>query len=100
MEGIKIFEQQLSEKCKLAILVGGVHSDNPMTTMNNVVSKYVGKKPHNYSRYFHGIEISLDNPWTRIVIGDIGNLPFEEFDSFLRKRERREKLKQINEISR
>jgi len=91
---VKIFEQQLSEKCKFTIIVGGVYSNNPKSVMDEVISNYVGDSPHN-----QWIDIKLNNPWTRVITGDIRDLPFENFKTFLKRRERKEKLNKINEIS-
>jgi len=91
---VKIFEQQLSKKCKFAILRGGIHSDKPFTFMSEQTLKYVGDTPHNQF-----VDMTLTDPWTRVIINDMSDLPFENFDAFLKRRERKEKLDNINEIS-
>lgn len=94
MENVKIFEQRLSEKCKFAIIVGGVHSDNPKEVVDIAVSNYVGKTPHN-----QWVDIKLNDPWTRVVTSNIQDLPFENFQTYLKRKERKKKLDKINEIS-
>jgi hypothetical protein len=78
MKGVKIVEQLLKDeqsqiKGKVAILVGGMDSENPKEFMDSAVSKYVGHELHNQF-----IEIHLDNPWTRVVIRDINNIKFRD----------------------
>jgi len=87
---VKIFEQQLSEKCKFAIMVGGVSSNNPKKVIDNALAKYVVDTPHN-----QWVDIKLNNPWIRVITGDIGDLPFQNFETFLKRRERKEKLDNI-----
>ena len=78
MEEIKIYEQELFNKNgkvigKLAVLCGALNSETPIRTMRKVVEQYVGKE-----RYNEFIEIALNNPWTRIVITNIDNLPLKK----------------------
>ncbi len=79
MERIEIFEQVLTKNNKkvgkVAILRGGLNTDNPTAIMNNAVSKYVGNKGYN-----EFVEIHLDNPWVRVIIGGINDLDFKPFD--------------------
>ena len=76
MNDVKIFEEYLkddndNEKGKVAILVGGINSDNPKEFMDGAVSKYVGRDGHNQF-----VEIHLDNPWTRVLVRGINDIPF------------------------
>jgi len=76
MDDVKIFEEYLNddsgnEKGKVAILVGGMNSDNPKEFMDGAVSKYVGRTGHNQF-----VEIHLDNPWTRVLVRGINDIPF------------------------
>lgn len=78
MKDVKIIEQILKDKQskivgKVAILVGGMNSDNPKEFMDSAVSKYVGYELHNQF-----VEIHLDNPWTRVIIRDINNITFRD----------------------
>ncbi len=77
MEDVKIFEQQLSEKCKFTIIVGGVYSNNPKSVIDKAVANYVGDTPHN-----QWVDIKLDNPWTRVITSGIGDLPFKVLKHF------------------
>ncbi len=79
MKDVDIYEQELFDaqgnvKGKMAILRGGLNQDNPVAYMNDAVHKYVGRKMH--SQY---IEISMDNPWVRIVVSDSNVLKFKKF---------------------
>ena len=87
---VKIFEQQLSEKCKLTIMVGGLNSNNPKKVLDEAIVKYVGDTPHN-----QWVDIKLNNPWTRIITSNIQDLPLQNFGTYLKKKERKEKLDQI-----
>lgn len=94
----KIFEQNLTNKNgeklgKIAIIMDGLNSENPTDVVNNQVAKYVGKTPHNQF-----VDIKLNNPWTRLIISGIDKLPFENYDTYLKKKERLEKLKRIENV--
>lgn len=80
MEKVEIFEQELTDSSKkkvgkLAIIRGGLNTDNPTAIMNNAVSKYVANKGYN-----EFVEVHLDNPWVRVIIGGINDLKYEPFD--------------------
>jgi hypothetical protein len=79
MNNIQIYEQELLSKNKtkvgkVAVLRGGLKSDNPTALMNSAVSKYVGDKGYN-----EFVEIHLDNPWVRVIVGGINELEYEDF---------------------
>ena len=81
MNNVQIFEQELVSKNKnkvgkVAILRGGLKSDNPTALMNNAISKYVGDKGYN-----EFVEIHLDNPWVRVIVGGINELDYEDFNN-------------------
>ena len=81
MEKVEIYQQQIlgengKVKGKMAILRGGLDSENPIAFMDNAVSKYVGNKPYN-----EFIEIHLDNPWVRVIISEIDELHFVPFEN-------------------
>lgn len=90
---VKIFEQVLLKDkngktvSKLGILVGGLYTDNPTETMNEAVKKYWGDAKAN-----EFIDIKLNNPWTRVIISNINDLEFQDFDVFLNNKERNEKI--------
>lgn len=76
---IEIFEQELKKNNnitvgKVAILRGGLNTDNPTSIMNEAVFNYVGNKGYN-----DFIEVFLDNPWVRVVISGINELDYKEF---------------------
>jgi len=78
MSKIEIFEQELKKGDKkvgkVAILRGGLNSENPTAVMNDAVSTYVERKGHNQF-----IEIHLDNPWVRVVIDGINEVKYDDF---------------------
>lgn len=90
---VQVFENKLGETGKVAILVGGLNSEKPFEFMNEAVYKYCDGTP-----VVQFVNIELNNPWTRLIIKGLNDLPFENYGAFLKKRERREKLKRINEI--
>ena len=76
MDDVQLFEQKIfdlngQEVGKIAILVGGLRSENPKEYMDMAVNNYVGREMHNQF-----IEIFLDNPWTRIVTRGLDSMPF------------------------
>ncbi|MDX9694160.1 MAG: hypothetical protein RBT49_00050 [Bacteroidales bacterium] len=79
MSKIEIFEQDLTKDGKsvgkVVILRGGLNTDNPTPILNDAVSKYVGRKGYN-----EFVEIHLDNPWVRVVIGGINEIEFKPFE--------------------
>ena len=80
MNDVQIFEQAITGthggKFKIAILRGGLRSDNPTEVMNAAVSVYVGSTPYN-----EFVEIFLDNPWVRVIVSGINELNYEDFKS-------------------
>jgi len=97
---VQIFEQDLLVKngvviAKLAILRGGLYSDNPTEIMNNVVKKYVGNTP-----ICQFVNIKLNDPWTRVIIYGINELKYYDFDNYKLLMTRIAKLDKINKSSR
>jgi len=80
MNKVEIFVQELKvgSNCvgKLAVLRGGLSTENPTELMNSAVSKYVGLKGYN-----EFVEIYLDNPWVRVIISGINKLDYKPFDN-------------------
>lgn len=78
MEDVKIFEHEWvsrNEKPnKLAILWGAMSKENPTAYMNAAVNEYVQNTGHNQF-----VEITMDNPWIRVIVKDINDLPFDDF---------------------
>lgn len=78
MNNIEIAEQKLKKGDitvgKVAILRGGLNTDNPTAIMNEAVSTYVQRKGYN-----EFVEIFLDNPWVRVVVGGINDLDYQPF---------------------
>ena len=78
MSDVQIFEQAITgthgEKFKMAILRGGLRSDNPTEVMNAAVYNYVGSTPYN-----EFVESFLDNPWVRVIVSGINELDYQEY---------------------
>ena len=70
----QICEFKNEDGAKITLICGGLNSDTPMVSMNEVVSKYVGNE-----RFNQFIEIKLDNPWCRIITKDINQLKLVDF---------------------
>ena len=80
MKDVEIYETPLFDKeghpvGQLAVLRGGLYSDNPVAYMDEAVSRYVKGKLHNQF-----IEHHLDNPWVRVIITGINELGYKDFD--------------------
>ncbi len=96
MSDFMIYEGYLGEgekKTKFAIIRGGLHTDNPHIAMNKAVSKYVGDTPHNQF-----VDITLCDPWTRIIIENCGNLEYFTFEQ-LKRNETIEKILKDDNLS-
>jgi len=78
MDKIEIFEKTLTKGeeavGKVAVLRGGLGTDNPTAIMNSAVSEYVNTKDYN-----EFIEIYLDNPWVRVIVSGINELEYKQF---------------------
>jgi hypothetical protein len=83
LKDVEIFEYELGNGNKLAILRGGLESLNPIEYMNKITNQYVYGKGYTTQL----IEKKLDNPWVRVVIIGLENLEYQDFDiSFIRNR--------------
>ena len=74
-EDVQIYEQELPNGGTLAILRGGLKNENPVVYMDCVVSDYVKGKLYN-----EFIEEYLDNPWVRVIITGINELPYYDYE--------------------
>ena len=62
--------------------------------MNKVVLNYVGDQ-----KCCIFIDIKMNDPWTRVIINEnINKLPLQDFDTFIKKRERKLKLQKIQTL--
>ena len=96
MNDVQIFQQVLKNNKgeivgKVAILRGGLHSDQPTKIMNEAVSKYVGDAKHNQF-----INIEMNDPWTRLIISGINKLDFKDYNAYVKAKERKGKLDQLD----
>lgn len=69
-------------------------SGNPAVNLDDAVSSYVGDN-NNYWEFIHS---SLDNPWDRIIISNINDMKQYDFNTFIKNRDRRKKLKNLNNL--
>lgn len=70
---LEYFVQSLGNGACICILRGGLDKPDPEEYMNDVVLSVVQKEHHNSF-----IEAELDNPYVKIIIFDLNNIPFEE----------------------
>jgi len=77
MAEVEIFQDELKQdgdpRGKIAIIRGGLQTDDPTSVLDDAVRKYVGKKSYNQF-----VEIHMDNPWVRVIITGINELDYEE----------------------
>ena len=96
IEGLTINEAEFDlrdgiSKGKVAVLV--YYGGNPTEVLNSAVRSYVGEK-----EYYELIDANMDNPWMCVVVSNINDMKQENFDDFIKRRNRKQKLKKINEI--
>jgi hypothetical protein len=60
----------------MAILFGGMNSQNPKAYMDNAVTDYLQKHGNPLHNQF--VEIHMDNPWLRVIVIGINELPYHE----------------------
>lgn len=75
------YEQDLLDnnhqvKGRVAVLFGGMNSANPKAYMDNAVYDYLHKQGDSLHNQF--VEIHMDNPWTRVIVTGINDLPYRE----------------------
>lgn len=61
---------------KMAILFGGMNSQNPKAYMDSAVYDYLQKNGNPLHNQF--VEIHMDNPWLRVVVIGVNELPYHE----------------------
>mgnify|MGYP006911563909 CR=1 FL=1 len=80
MKDVQICEYDLTKdgkkQGKVAILRGGLHSENPIAHMNSAVSEYVERELFN-----EFVEIHMDNPWVRVIVSNINELDYKPFEN-------------------
>lgn len=71
-----LFSNNQDESCKLAVLRGGLNSINPLSYMSEAVSEFSNRAEHH-----EFVEITLDNPWVRVLLFNeelIKFIPFQK----------------------
>lgn len=81
MECYSHYEQELYDKNGqqigwMAVLFGGMNSLNPKGFMDLAVHDYLQKHGNPLHNQF--VEIHLDNPWLRVLVVGINELPYDE----------------------
>ena len=61
-------------RAKIAIFRGGFGTDNPTPILEEAISNYVGNS--GYNEY---VEVHLDNPWYRIIVGGANDIKFKSY---------------------
>jgi hypothetical protein len=85
------YDLENGNKGKIAVFMYGGNSD-PSKILNYAINEYVGDNP-----YYELMDYSMSNPWMRVVVSNINDMKQESFDNYIKRRERKEKLKYINE---
>ena len=82
MQTIEIFEQPIMNGDlrvgTLAILRGGLGTDNPSAAMSEAVTLYVANSGVGYNEF---VEIFLDNPWVRVIITGINEVEYNRLEN-------------------
>lgn len=79
MKDVSIYEMKTGVKSedgegKIAILKANPTVESPKKLLDCAIGEYVGNKSYN-----DFVEIYLDNPWIRVIVGGINYLTFDEF---------------------
>ena len=73
---VQIFQQDLTDKSKLLILIGGLNNPNPGEYLDRCVQNLV-----NNQLYGEFVDKHMDNPYIRIIIINMNELQFDPYDS-------------------
>lgn len=87
------YDLENGKKGKLAVFLYAGDED-PKPILDNAICHYVDG-----SNYYEFIDAQLNNPWCRFVISNINDMKQYNFNDFMVKFTRREKIDKINEIS-
>ena len=67
-------------------------SGDPSRVLDNAIRSYVDGNP-----YYEFIEANMNNPWMRVVASNINDMKQENFEDYIKRRTRKDKLKKLNE---
>ena len=81
MNRYSLYEQELfdangNRRGIMAVLFGGMNAQNPKAYMDYAVTDYLQKHGNPLHNQF--VEIHMDNPWLRVIITGINELPYHE----------------------
>ena len=84
MNDIKLFEQKLGEKSKVAILrvenfVGGIGHEHAMNALNKAIGEYWGDSKANLFT-----DITFMNPYDKVLITGMDTLDFHNYDTYMK----------------
>jgi spermidine synthase len=79
------------KKGKVAVFLYSGSGD-PIKILHNAIKSYVGD-----NQYYEFIDSSFSNPWMRVVVSNINDMKQESFDQYIKRRDRKDKLKKLNE---
>lgn len=71
--------EKTPKEVSVSFLVGGFGSQNPKAYMDLAVSDYLQKKGN--PAYNEFIEVFLDNPYIRVVVTGINDMPFKSSET-------------------
>lgn len=95
IKGLRINEAEYplenGKKGKIAVLIYTGSAD-PRPVLNSAIHSYVNGNP-----YYELIDAQMNNPWTRVILSNINDMKQENFDDYLLRKRRRDKLKKLNE---
>ena len=93
---VKINESVLTDnkgnKGKVAIFFYTGQND-PVESLNGVIRKYT--EGCNRNEYGEFVEIGLNNPWCRVIVSNMDNMEFDNFNEFMKPIIKARKIKKL-----
>lgn len=94
IEGLRINEAEYDlengKKGKVAVLIYTGSAD-PRPVLDYAIRSYVGN-----AKYYELMDAQMNNPWTRVILSNINDMKQENFDDYMKRKIRKDKLKKIN----
>lgn len=81
------------KKGKLAVFFYSGDGD-PRKFLDHYTKQYAGD-----NNYYDLIDAQLNCPWVRVILSDINNMKQEDFNDYIKRRDRLRKLQKLNECS-
>lgn len=96
IDGMRINEAEYplenGKKGKIAVLMYTGSAD-PRPVLDYAIKSYVQGNP-----YYELIDAQMNNPWLRVIISNINDMKQEDFDDYMKRKIRRDKLKKLNSL--